>query len=170
LLAVEVNYRACRLWTPGPAPPWTAGVPGLEPPCGSEAQDRELRQQVIAAGNRARERQRSVDRAVTLVAIDQLLGRDLALPEEQRPVRAGTILGLRPSRRYVRLDDPPVELKVYTADVERVLGCRLEVSDDGVALRAADGRRRAFLLGDAIGVWVVGHDHKRRRWRAAPIE
>jgi hypothetical protein len=44
--------------------------------------------------------------------IDALFAGDLAQPTVTRPAHHGTLMGMRRGRVYVRLDDPPLEVKV----------------------------------------------------------
>lgn len=140
---------------------------GLAPASRSPEQDEELRELVIQAGNRGKERQRTLDRAVRRMAIHELLSRDLALPVEQRPARPGTVMGLRPSRAYLQLHDPPVELKVYLGDLERWAGAPMALSEDGVILAAEGGPR--VLMGGELTVRLAGRDDKRKRWKLSPV-
>ena len=141
---------------------------GLAQP-GEDAADHKLREQVIAAANEGKQRQRRLDRDVLHLAIDGLLRRDLRRRRRQRPVHQGTILGLNSSRLYVRLDDPPVELKVYADDLSRVAGQSLELLEDDVLLGAAGGSPR-YCLGDAIRLRAAGYDQRRRRFRLESVQ
>ena len=139
-------------------------------PAGAEPEaDDQLRQLVISAANAAKERQRRVTKDVTRLALDDLLGGDLALPEQQRPVYRGTILGLTSSRLYVSLDDPPVELKVYVQDLEQTLGLSLRLLDSEVEMRARRRRGPQFRLGDEIQLRTAGRDERKGRWRLVPV-
>jgi ribonuclease R len=129
---------------------------GLVPAAATPAEDEALRERVIEAANRAKERQRSLSKGVMQLAIDRILGEDPARRYE------GTILGLRPTRLYVRLDAPPVELKVYVADLEEQLGTQLEVTADGAML----GSR--FRLGDPLRLVARSRD-RRGKWHLVPI-
>lgn len=135
---------------------------GLEPPRATDERDERLREQVIAAANTGKERQRRIGKRVTGAFIDQLLGGDLELPLERRATRRGTVLGLNPSRLYVQLDDPPVEVKVYT---EELGPCRLE---DEISLVPEQGDGCRFTLGDSLALRTAGRD-SRGRWRLAPL-
>jgi len=141
---------------------------GLAPVILTTEEDEQLRELVIQAGNQGKDRQRTLDRAVRRLAIHELLSRDLGMPEPERPARAGTVMGLRPSRAYLQLEDPPVELKVYREDLERWAGASLELSEDGVALITTDGEPQ-LLMGGKLNVRLMSHDRKRRRWRLQPL-
>ena len=133
--------------------------------------DDDLRQQVISAANAAKERQRRASKDVMRLALDDLLRGDLTLPEQQRPVYRGTIMGLTASRLYVSLDAPPVELKVYVQDLEQALGLSLRLLDSEVEMRANRRRRGPrFRLGDEIQLRTAGHDDNKNRWRLVPVQ
>jgi len=126
--------------------------------------DEALRERVIDAANAGKERQRRIDKDLLGAFIDQLLAQDLGLPEDRRPSRPGAVLGLRPSRLYVRLDQPPVELKVYAGDLGRPYAL-----EDEIALAPEDGQGRSFTLGDRVALRTVGRD-ERGRWRLVPAQ
>ncbi len=120
--------------------------------------DEALRATVIEQANRARERQRRLTHGANLLVIDRLLARDAALPVKARPVRTGTVMGGAYQKVYVRLDDPPIEVKVYRDGLPR----GVQVADGGGTLRV-DGE--VFLaLGDEVDVKLVAHDPRRGRW------
>lgn len=100
----------------------------------------ELRDRVIEQANRARERQRQLTHGANLLVLDRLFEGDARHAREARPRRRGTVMGVISGKVYVRLDDPPVDVKVYV--------------DDGPEVG----------LGDAIDVVLVGYDDRRRRW------
>jgi ribonuclease R len=100
-----------------------------------------LRVEVVRAGNRARDTQRRVTKAVYRQVLDRMFGDDL---DAARPVvRTGTVMGKRGGRVYVQLDDPPIEVKVYTDDTG------------------------PFGLGDLIQLRTTGLSGDR--WRLVPV-
>jgi len=115
--------------------------------------DDALRDRVIAAANAAKERQRQLTKASNQLVIDAFLTPGLEL--------AGVVMGMSGDRLYLQLDDPPLELKVYAAD----LGAPLRV-DDGVIAHVG---AQKIALGDPLRVRVTGHDPKRDRWRLVPL-
>lgn len=110
----------------------------------SIAHDEAWRARIISAGNAAKSRQASLDKATNRVVIDGLLRPELALPPDERRRWTGTIMGLTRDKYYLRLEDPPIELKVYQRDLE-----------PGTS---------PWALGDQAAVVVVGHDAKYDRW------
>lgn len=125
--------------------------------------DEALRVEIIEAGNQSRVVQREIWKRASKLVIDQLLEADLALDEEARPWRAGTILRLRPTRLYVQLDDPPIELKVYCRHLGGVGIDTLTLDESGTLLEDRRSRRR-FALGDGLSLRVRAHDPQRERW------
>ena len=73
-------------------------------------------------------------------------------------------MGLRSNRLYCLLDAPPLEIKVYTADVAGAVGEPLEIDPDGIALRAGADGRVLVRLGDRGRLYVRGFDAQRDRW------
>ena len=142
---------------------------GLGPVSLTPGEDEQLRELVIQAGNQGKERQRALDRAVRHMAVDTLLGDDLLHPLGSRPVRQGTVLGLRPSRAYVRLDNPPLELKVYREDLESWAGTPLELSEDEVVFNAKGTGEPRLLMGQGIQLRTTRRDARRGRWHLEPV-
>lgn len=111
--------------------------------------DEVLRERVIAAANRSRALQSEIGRAADQLVIDALFAQDLALPPASRPAHRGTLMGMRRGRAYVRLDDPPLDVKVYIDRLDNGYGC----DRDGVVLNR--GGRAIARLGDPVAVRVV---------------
>jgi ribonuclease R len=141
---------------------------GLEAP-GPRALDERLREQVLQAADRAREVQRTVTREGERLALDFLLDRDGGQTAAQRPHHTGTVLGLSRTRLYVRLDDPPLELKVYGAHLERAYGRRFVIDEHELTLGPEGGGQPRFRVGDPITLVADGRDAMRDRWRLLPI-
>jgi len=138
---------------------------GMEPGAPPGA-DEALREAVIEAGNRAHTLQRKLDKKAHKLLLDQLFRRDLRLPGGARRWRRGVLLGLRRSRGYVILDELPLELKLYAADLAQG-GERLTVDRAGVSLQIGTEPDGRWLVGDRIEVAAAGHDDRRDRWRFA---
>lgn len=120
--------------------------------------DDALRARVIDAANRAREIQRRIDDRANLLALDRLFATDLAKPFRERPARAGTVMGVTAAKVYVRLDAPPIDIKLYVADLERALSQSLTAG--ALALRAPDGSVVA-RVGDAVALRTFAHERGR---------
>ncbi|MCB9602707.1 MAG: RNB domain-containing ribonuclease [Sandaracinus sp.] len=117
-----------------------------------------LRAAVVAAANRAKERQRALDDESLRQAIDSLV--------EQAPSEGfgGTVMGFNAAKVHVVLDAPPVDVKVYTVHLRRQLNAPLYLDGEGTVLRTEPGGDVVCRLGDAVRVWVEGRDAKRDRW------
>ena len=134
---------------------------------GDSRADVALREEVVASGNQSKTLQRTLDKGVQKLAIDQLLRGDLALSAEARPARPGVVLGLAPSRLYVRLESPPVEVKIYLDALQAARNATYELAQGGAVLRPR-GRKGTgaprFRIGDRVHVQVLGYDAERGRW------
>lgn len=119
----------------------------------SRDEDEAIRTRVIEAGNRAKDTQRTLDRELDAVIQAAVLAPDLALPREQRPRRTATVVGFAPSKIYIVLDDPPIDLRVALfAQGKQEGGAWLLVTDEGTRLvRKQDGVTVA-RLGDLVRV------------------
>ena len=126
-------------------------------------EEAELQARIIEAGNRAKRLQSQVTKAANKIAIDAILAPDLELPVDQRPRRRGVLLGLSPTKAYVELADPPVELKVYFEGLaEGPFACRADPS-----LLAMHCGPREVMLGETLELRVVGE--AEGRWTLAPL-
>jgi len=141
---------------------------GLEPARPTIA-DRELRDAVVEAGNRSRDVQRRLASEAERLVLDRLFAPELSLSADRRASLRGTVLGVGGRRMYVRLDDPPVEVKGDVSLVEEALGTRLETDPWDVALVDDDGRPR-LVVGDRITLRVAGHDPDRGMWLFEPVD
>lgn len=117
-----------------------------------------LLDEVIDIANRARETQRQLTKAANKWVIDRLLADDLDTPIANRPIRRGTVLELRPTRAYLLLDSPPIELKLYHDD----LGDNPRLLKAGAAMRLANGKR--IRVGSSLDVRVRAYNSVRDRW------
>ncbi len=140
---------------------------GLEQPQQSATADEKLRDEVIEAANRAKQQQGRLTGGIKQRAVSRLLARDLDQPLADRPIYTGLILGVRATRLYVRLEDPPIELKVYTDRLEEYLGCELIFHAGDVALRDRDGNAR-FAIGDGIRLRTHSAQPDGHRWYLVP--
>lgn len=119
---------------------------------GGGGQDPTLRARVVACANEAKRTQRALDDEANRLVLDQLF------EDSRGAMLRGTLMGAEGERAYVRLDDPPVDVKIYLA----LGGQSLRAGPEGATLR--EGERQAFCLGDAVDVRVVDRDSDRDRW------
>jgi len=124
---------------------------------GGAARDEALRGQVINAANRSREIQRKLSAEADAVVIDDLFAADLEHPLDRRPTHRGTVMGMRRGRVYVRLDSPPLDIKVYVDRTGRGYAC------DELGVRLTCAGQPVCALGDAAEVRVLERA-KDGRW------
>lgn len=123
--------------------------------------DLALQTAIVTAANRAKETQAKLTKEANLLGIQALLEDDLGTLPALRRWRRGTVLGVSPSKVYVQLDAPSVELKVYLNPNRRSLRC----DDREVCLWEED--TPLCRLGDDVEVSVRGYDDRRHRWELA---
>ncbi len=121
--------------------------------------DLALRDAVVTSGNRARELQKTLERAADRIALDTELSRLKAGGE----ALVGTVMGMAADRLHVRLDEPPLDVKVYLRDLEAADGRRWWVDPFEVEASSDGGAR--VTLGDSIRLAVAGLDREHDRWR-----
>lgn len=129
--------------------------------------DEKLRDDVIQIANDARARQSGVTKAANKLAIDAVFGGDLQAREDGDPVkRGGTVMGVTRSKVYVRLDDPPIDVKVYLSELANRRDCDFHTDRNDVFLYDDDGP--VCAVGDTIDLEVTGYDEKYERWLLEP--
>lgn len=131
---------------------------GLAERSDAEEGDDELRELVIASGNRAKHLQSRLTKSTNELVLDAMFTEELAMPHDSRPVHRGTVMGLRQHKLYVLFDDPPVEIKLYTFD----LGTRAQIDPLEIAL--VEGTSAAICLGDRVDVRIRAYESRRKRW------
>ncbi len=135
---------------------------GLHPPVDD---DEALRAEVVKVANRARETQRKVQNVANEVVMDRLFAPELAKAPAARTVFEGTVMGLAGSKVHVKLDAPPMDLKLLFFDLAPFFGgAWLEIAEEGAVLRAKGTTTPLLLLGQAIRVRITRRDEAYRRW------
>ena len=76
---------------------------------------------------------------------------------------------MKASALYVRLDAPPIELKVYIRDIVEQSGQAWNLSEDMTRLSSADGEK-TYIVGDSIWLRVLLYEPVKKKWRVIPVE
>jgi len=124
-------------------------------------EDNIIREKVILAGNRAKEKQKNIARQILKAAVDRLFSSQLKLPIEKRLRYKATILGIKKTRLYVRLDLPFIELKVYTEDLQQEPAPEL-IYKNNLLINKKSGKVE-YKPGDEITLFV--QSYRKDRWR-----
>ncbi|MGE3630817.1 MAG: RNB domain-containing ribonuclease [Sandaracinaceae bacterium] len=136
----------------------------------TEEKDETLRTEVVEIANRSKEVQRRVADLANELVIDRVFRPELARPLVARTRFAASVMGITTCMVHVRLDTPPIDVKLYLRDLGRDLAPRgaspiwLETDEHGVVLRVRDTQRVVLTLGAEIAVRVVRRDDAQRRW------
>lgn len=127
--------------------------------------DEKLRAEVVQVANRARSTQRRVQDLANEVVMNRLFAPELSKPPGERTRFTGTVMGLTHNKVHVRLDVPPLDIKLYLFDIAPWFdGAWLEPAEDGALLRKKGTTASLLLLGEAIQLFVERRDEKTRRW------
>lgn len=127
--------------------------------------DEALRAEVVKVANRARETQRKVQNLANEVVMDRLFEPELAKPADERTTFTGTVMGLAGSKVHLRLDAPPMDVKLLLFDLAPFFkGAWLEIAEEGAVLRAKGTTNPLLLLGQALRVRIARRDEANRRW------
>lgn len=122
---------------------------------GGGGQDAALRTRVVERANEVKRTQRALNDESNRLVLDQLFADSLGT------TLSGTLMGAGRGRGYVRLDSPPVDIKVYLD----LCDDPLHEGRDGCTLRREEREGPvAFHLGEAVQVRVVRRDEERDRW------
>jgi hypothetical protein len=81
----------------------------------------------------------------------------------------GTVMGLTSGKVHVRLDTPPLDVKLHMFDLAPFFGgAWLEIAEAGAVLRAKGTQAPLLLLGQMLELKVHKRDEPNRRWIFAP--
>ena len=129
---------------------------GIAPPnpAGFDSADA-VRDAVIEAATRSRRLQRTLDREINRLALDQLF-------QESRDPMPATVMGVSKGRIHVQLDAPPIDAKVYFRHLQARHG-PLQVDELGLAALQEDGTPWV-IVGQRVQVVVLGPDGDTDRW------
>jgi ribonuclease R len=140
---------------------------GVHPPV---EEDEALRAEVVEIANRAKDTQRRASDLANEVVIDRVFRPELGKAREARTRFSGTVMGIAGGKVHVRLDAPPIDVKLYLRDLGKELAPRgeppvwLEPDERGVVLREQGTGREVLVLGSAVHVVVARRDDGQRRW------
>ena len=70
---------------------------------------------------------------------------------------------------YVRLDMPPIELKVYIRDMAEYSGQAWLLNDEKTILTREDGAV-AYRVGDSMDVVVASYEPNKRKYRVVAVD
>lgn len=127
-----------------------------------------LRERVIEAANTSRSLQKKLTKSVYKLAIDDLLRHDLSTAESERPVRHGTIFGVRPSRLYIRLENPAIDVKLYIDNLQNQFGGKFSIDKKSACLINSENGTR-FIVGQKLQLKTSGYDDSKKRWVLMPV-
>lgn len=137
----------------------------------SDLGDEALRIEVVKVANRSRETQRKVQDLSNEVVLNRLFRPQLVLPASSRTRFRGTVMGFSGSKVHVRLDAPPLDVKLVFFDLAKFFkGAWLEIAEEGAVLRAKGTTAALLKLGEAIELVVDRRDEANRRWVLQPVK
>lgn len=134
----------------------------LEGDGGDGGDEDALRKRIIDRANESKALQKRLTNEANRIVLDEIFEADRALPRDQRPIRTGTVMGITSQKAHILLDDPHIEVKVYTRHQSMVTGATVCMADDGAAV-LADGEPIG-RIGDQVGVAVHDRDDRGDRW------
>lgn len=133
-----------------------------ENPQRARPEDEKWRDAVIERANAAKALQRRLTKDANRLVIDDIC---LASLEGSQQVFTGTVLGIDNTKAHVRIDTPPMEIKVYAGHMREVLGARIDRDRAGASWLSADTGQTLFRVGDRVDVRVLARDEPRNRWK-----
>lgn len=137
---------------------------------GDSFDDEALRKQVIGAANRSKEKQKKLNKVVLKTAIDQIFKPELLLPLKERTHWCGTIISLRSTRVYVRLDSPAIVVKIYLRELSRLTGITYGLNKSSAFITDQADGKTVFVLGQKLVLRTRDYSDDRGRWWLVPIQ
>lgn len=129
---------------------------------GDGADEDALRMRIIERANESKALQKLLTNEANRIVLDEIFEADRQLPRGDRPIRMGTVMGITPQKAHILLDDPRIEVKVYTRHQSTATGAAVRMAEDGAAV-LADGKPLCSI-GDQVGVVVHDRDERGDRW------
>ena len=159
---------------------FSEGAAGKQTEGMSVADDTRTRNKVRKTALRAKRTQKRLTNGLHLVAMNHLFFPELNRPQRERTVYLGRIIGMdfserrKSSRLYVRVKNPPLELKVFGEDMNHQYGTRYRATGPcygryGTTIEIAGDKAPSFRVGDRVAVSVRDHatfqnQPQRNRW------
>lgn len=157
LVGIFTHKEAIEKLDGSPAPGW--------PSAAAEEQA-----EMVQLANAANTRQKRLAKAAFRLVLDQIFERELAQPEAERPVHQATLLGFKDNKAYARLQEPPVEVKIYLPDLAERMGTALSVDDSrAFAVSRDKARLPDLVLGDRLRLRLHAHNPKLNRYTFVPL-
>jgi ribonuclease R len=129
------------------------------------AEDEKLQEKIVQVANRARQTQKQVRDLTFEAVLNRLFGPELSRDPPARTRFTGTVMGIAQAKLHVRLDSPPMDVKLYFPDLARNFsGGALEPGEEGAVLRVKGSTEPLLLLGQAITLAVRDYDSAKRHW------
>ena len=75
---------------------------------------------------------------------------------------------MKPSALYVRLDMPPIELKVYIKDIADATGMNWHINEE-MTIMSNDDESIQYIVGNSIELRVLSYEAERKKWRVIPV-
>lgn len=132
---------------------------------------RENQEAVVELANRTSKLQKAIEKDADLLVLDQHLQADLDRPLDERPVWTGRILGLSPTKAYVQMNEPPLDVKIYLSDLAERFDTELSLDDSRSVARSVDPHQGLgdLRLGDEVALKLDRFDEQRRRYVFTPV-
>lgn len=132
-----------------------------------DSDDSVLREQVIDAANHSKEIQKKLNKAVMKNAIDQLFSDQLELRAKDRYMWSGTVISLRSTRIYVKIDSPAITVKVYLRKLSELNGVKYQLDKSSAFVTGDDSS--VIALGQKLNLQVHGYQEDSARWSLLPL-
>ena len=154
LAGPELARRAAALMT------MARGLPPVTPEL--KALGTRVLDEAVRSGNSAKDIQNRVEGDALKLYMDQVFGAELATGNPK--VHQGTITGLTPSKIYVHLEDPALDIKVYVKDLQATAaGGAFFLDRDGAVLARENAPAgQELVIGRSIGLTARGQ--REGRW------
>lgn len=136
----------------------------------SVEEDEALRARVVEVANQSRTTQRTVQDAANELVLDKIFRPEVSKPFAERTRMSGVVMGITSGKIHVRLDHPPIDVKLYMRDLAKAFdNAWLEPAELGAVLRKKETGEVVLKLADRVTLCIARRDDAQRRWVLALV-
>jgi hypothetical protein len=102
--------------------------------------------------------------------LDKIFRPEVSKPFAERTRMSGVVMGITSGKIHVRLDHPPIDVKLYMRDLAKAFdNAWLEPAELGAVLRKKETGEVVLKLADRVTLSIARRDDAQRRWVLALV-
>jgi hypothetical protein len=111
-----------------------------------------------------------VQDAANELVLDKIFRPEVSKPFAERTRMSGVVMGITSGKIHVRLDHPPIDVKLYMRDLAKAFdNAWLEPAELGAVLRKKETGEVVLKLADRVTLSIARRDDAQRRWVLALV-